>query len=82
MEVPFSPDLQTKLSRMAAQQGRAAETLIEEAVKRLVDHEEWFLREVDKGIAADRGEFIDHGGRIPVRNVGQRRTGLDRLIIE
>ena len=34
---------------MAAQQGRAAETLVEEAVERLVDHEEWFLQEVDKG---------------------------------
>jgi predicted transcriptional regulator len=60
MEVQFNPDLQTKLSRMAAQQGRAAETLVVEAVERLVDHEEWFLQEVDKGIAAaDRGEFID-----------------------
>ena len=46
---------------MAAQQGRAAETLVEEAVERLVDSEQWFLEEVDKGIAAaDRREFIDH----------------------
>lgn len=61
MEVHFNPDLQTKLSRMAAQRGRAAETLVEEAVERLVDYEDWFLGEVDKGIAAaDRGEFIDH----------------------
>ena len=61
MEVHFNPDLQTKLSRMAAQRGRAAETLVEEAVERLVDYEDWFLGEVDKGIAAgDRGELIDH----------------------
>ena len=47
---------------MAAQRGRAAETLVEEAVQRLVDYEEWFLGEVDKGLAAaDRGEFIDLG---------------------
>ena len=46
---------------MAAQRGRAAETLVEEAVERLVDYEEWFLQEVDKGIAAaDRGKLIDH----------------------
>ena len=51
MEVHFNPDLQTKLARMAAQRGRAAETLVEEAVERLVDYEEWFLQEVDKGIA-------------------------------
>jgi predicted transcriptional regulator len=45
MEVRFNPNLQTKLARMAAQQGRAAETLVEEAVERLVDSEEWFLQE-------------------------------------
>ena len=61
MEVQFNPHLQTKLARMAAQQGRAAETLAEEAVERLVDSEEWFLQEVDRGLAAaDCGEFIDH----------------------
>jgi predicted transcriptional regulator len=61
MEVHFSPDLQTKLTRLAAQRGSAAETLVKEAVERLVDYEEWFLQEADKGLAAaDRGEFIDH----------------------
>jgi len=29
--------------------------------KRLASCDEWFLREVDKGLAAaDRGEFVDH----------------------
>ncbi len=46
---------------MATRQGRAAETLVEEAVERLVDYDEWFLQEVDKGLAAaDRGEFVEH----------------------
>jgi len=62
MEVHFNPDLQAKLSRMAAQRGRTTEALVEEAVEQLVDYEEWFLEEVDKGIAAaDHGELIDHG---------------------
>jgi predicted transcriptional regulator len=40
---------------MATQQGGDAETLIQEAVERLVDYDDWFLREVDKGLdAADR----------------------------
>jgi predicted transcriptional regulator len=61
MEVPLSSDLQEKLSRLAAQQGRASEALVLEAVERLVNHEEWFLREVDKGIrAAERGEMVEH----------------------
>ncbi len=46
---------------MATRQGRAAETLVEEAVERLVDYDEWFLQEVDKALAAaDRGEFVEH----------------------
>jgi predicted transcriptional regulator len=61
MEVQLSPDLEAKLSRMAAERGAPAEALIEEAIERLLDHEEWFLREVDKGLAAaDRGEFVEH----------------------
>lgn len=32
-----------------------------EAVVRLVNYDEWFIREVEKGIsAADHGEFIAH----------------------
>jgi predicted transcriptional regulator len=61
MEVHLNPDLQAKLSRMATQQGRDAQALVQEAVERLVDYDEWFLQEVDKGLAAaDRGEFIEH----------------------
>jgi predicted transcriptional regulator len=61
MEVHFDTDLQTKLARMATQQGRDAQTPVQDAVERLVDHYEWFLQEVDKGLAAaDRGEFIEH----------------------
>ena len=61
MEVHLSPDLEAKLSRVAAEQGRDAGTLVQEAVERLVDYDEWFLREVEKGLgAADRGEFIEH----------------------
>jgi len=59
--VDFDSDLQSKLSRMAEQQGRDAQSLVKEAVERLVDQEDWFLQEVDKGLAAaDRGEFVEH----------------------
>jgi predicted transcriptional regulator len=61
MEVQFTPDQQAKLSRMAAAQGRATEALVQEAVDRLLNYEEWFSREVDQGLAAaDRGEFVEH----------------------
>jgi len=61
MDVPLNPELQAKLRRLAEQQGRASTALIVEAVERMVNYDEWFLREVDKGLAAaDRGELLDH----------------------
>lgn len=33
-----------------------------EAVQRMVNYDEWFLAEMEKGLAAaDRGEFVEHG---------------------
>ncbi|MFZ0802743.1 MAG: hypothetical protein WBQ09_00355 [Terriglobales bacterium] len=61
MEVNLSPDLQAKLAQLASQQGRDSAALVVEAVQRMVNYDEWFIREVEKGIAAaDRGEFVDH----------------------
>ena len=61
MEVRLKPELQEKLTRLAAQQGRDSESLVAEAVERLVNYDEWFLQEVEKGLAAaDRGELVDH----------------------
>ena len=61
MEVRFDPDLQARLTRLATEQGRDTEALVVEAVKRMVSYDEWFLQEVEKGIAAaDRGEFVAH----------------------
>jgi predicted transcriptional regulator len=62
MEVHLNPDLQAKLMQLASEQGRDTEALVVEAVERMVNYDEWFIREVEKGIAAaDRGEFIEHG---------------------
>jgi len=61
MEVQLTPDLQAKLTRLAAESGRDTQALVQEAVERFVDYDEWFLREVDEGLAAaDRGELVDH----------------------
>jgi predicted transcriptional regulator len=61
VEVRLNPDLQAKLMQLASQQGRDTEALVVEAVERMVNYDEWFIREVEKGIAdADRGKFIAH----------------------
>jgi len=74
MEVHLNPDLQAKLTRLAAEQGRNTEALVQEAIARFVDYDEWFIREVEKGLAsADRGELLTH------EEVGTR---LEKLIAE
>ena len=61
MEVRLDPKLEEKLARAAAEQGRDREALVVEAVERMLSYDEWFLAEVEKGIAAaDRGELLDH----------------------
>jgi len=61
MEVYLAPELQDKLFRLAAEQGRDSQALVQEAVERLVDYDNWFLREVEKGLsAAGQGKFIEH----------------------
>ncbi len=61
MEVRLKPELQEKLTRLASEQGRDSEALVVEAVERMVNYDEWFLQEVEEGIAAaDHREFVDH----------------------
>ncbi len=61
MEVELTPDLHAKLTRLAAESGRDTQALVQEAVERFVDYDEWFLCEVDRRLAAaDRGKLVDH----------------------
>ena len=40
MEVPLKPELEAKLARIAAQNGRPSEQVIEELVEKFVDHDD------------------------------------------
>jgi predicted transcriptional regulator len=48
MEVHFTSELEAKLTRLAAEQGRKTEALVQEAVERFINFDEWFMREVEK----------------------------------
>jgi len=61
MEVHLNPDLQARLTHLAAQQGRDTEALAREAIERLVDYDEWFIREVEKGLTQiEQGKVLTH----------------------
>jgi predicted transcriptional regulator len=74
MELNLSPELHARLKQVAEQQGRDAESLINEAVERLLRYEEWFVDQVEKGLAqGKRGEVLDH------EEVGNR---LEKLLTQ
>ncbi len=59
MNVHLSPDLENALA--AARRGVSIEILVREAVERLVDHDEWFIREVRVGLVQiDTGQVLTH----------------------
>jgi predicted transcriptional regulator len=71
-EVRLNPDVQAKRSRLADARGSDAEMLAREAIERFVDYDEWFIREVEKGLAQiERGQVLSH------KEVGAR---LEKLL--
>jgi predicted transcriptional regulator len=77
MEVNLTPDLQARLSHLAAQQGRDTEALAREAIERLVDYDEWFIGEVEKGLTQlKQGKVLTHeevGARLE-RKLTEKRS--------
>jgi predicted transcriptional regulator len=74
MNVSLDPAVQAKLLRLAAERGRDAEVLAREAIERFVNYDEWFVNEVEKGLAQiERGEVLTH------EQVGSR---LKKLLAE
>jgi predicted transcriptional regulator len=61
VEVNLSPDLEGKLARAAGRRGGAADVLIREAIERAIDCDDWFISEVEKGLAQiDAGQVLTH----------------------
>lgn len=77
MDVNVPPDLETKLALAADRRGLTPEVLVLEAIQRAVDYDDWFLREVQQGLAqVERGEVLTHeevGARLE-RRLTQPRT--------
>jgi predicted transcriptional regulator len=67
-EVRLSDDLEAKLSRLAIPQGRDSESLVAEAVQRMVDDNEWFIGGVEKSLAQ-----IENKQTLSHEALGERR---------
>ena len=60
MEIHLPRQQESQLNDLAAQTGRGTDELLQEAVARLLAHNEWFKEQVQIGIdQIARGEFIE-----------------------
>lgn len=61
MELHVPPELEAKLTRMAAETGRPVDQVALDLLASSVDHDEWFRAEVEKGRASAReGRLLEH----------------------
>ena len=61
MEVHFTPELQAKLDRVAADIRSGADEYVQQLVEHYLDHDVWFRRKVEGSLEQlDRGEFLTH----------------------
>jgi predicted transcriptional regulator len=61
MEVLFTPELEAKLARSAAQQGRNPDELVQQVMARYFDEESRFVDAVRRGEEAlDSGAYLTH----------------------
>jgi predicted transcriptional regulator len=68
MEVNLSPELQSKLAHIAAENNSGAEEYVRQLIEHYLDHDAWFRQKVKTGLGQlARGEFVTHeeiGARI------------------
>ena len=61
MEISLAPEVEERLTRIASEEGKAANQVVQELVASYLDHDEWFRREVQKGLASlDGGRSVSH----------------------
>ena len=61
MELHLPFELERKLAAAASRRGVSVEALAQEALERAVDYDDWFIREVEKGLAQiDAGQVLTH----------------------
>ena len=60
MEVHLAQNQEAQLNELAVKTGRGTDELVQEAVAKLLSHNEWFKQQVQIGVdQIARGEFID-----------------------
>jgi predicted transcriptional regulator len=58
MKILLAPEIEARLAKIASEEGKAANQVVQELVATYLDHDEWFRREVQKGLASLDGRRI------------------------
>lgn len=61
MELHLPRELEGRLAAAASRRGVSVEALAREALERAVDYDDWFIREVETGLAqVEAGQHLTH----------------------
>ena len=61
MELRLTPELQAKVERAAAENKSDAAEYVQQLVEHYVDHDQWFRKQVQKGLdQLDMREYVEH----------------------
>jgi predicted transcriptional regulator len=61
MNLQVPPELEAKLTRLAAETGRTADQVALDLLASSMDHDDWFRAEIENGrAAADEGRLLEH----------------------
>jgi predicted transcriptional regulator len=61
IEISLAPEVEARLAKIASDAGKAADQVVQELVASYVEHDEWFKREVQKGLdSLDGSKFVSH----------------------
>jgi predicted transcriptional regulator len=61
MELHLSQELEGKLAAAATRRGVSVEAFAHETLERALDYDDWFIREVEPGLAqVDAGQTLTH----------------------
>jgi len=65
-----------RLDRVAAAMDRPRAWVVDQAIDRFLEYEEWFVRQVDRGIVqADRGDLVPHDDVMAELKARMRKSG-------
>lgn len=83
MEISLRPEIEARLNRIASQDGKAADQLVQELVANYLDHDEWFRAKVGKGLASlDAGKFgLEPGSATSDRSHSQFPLSGPRFLV-